>query len=169
MGAVDTIKRLVRWGKVTRASDESRQFPVQQVSYLGKAGNAMMLFPYGHHANIPPETLALLLSVQGSSEAKVALPTSAQERPVALVAGEVVVFHPGSKSRIHFLDSGDIEIKSDTLVKVDAPSVEITEGAVKKLMTEDMISVFNTHNHGGAGPNVTLSAGSHATTKLKAD
>ncbi len=121
----EKIKNLLRWCKVTRdGGSDSDQFPVQQVGYLEKVGDALMWFPFGYHANIPAETLALMLSMQGNSEARVALPGSPVGRP-AVAAGEVVVYHPATLSRIHFKANGDIEVTTKTKIKVTAPLAEL--------------------------------------------
>lgn len=121
----DRIRNLLRWCKVTRdGGSDTDQFPVQQVGYLEKVGDALMWFPFGYHANIPAETLAIMLSMQGNREARVALPGSPIGRP-AIAAGEVVIFHPATQSRIHFKANGDIEVTTDTKIKVTAPLAEL--------------------------------------------
>ena len=136
----DRIKRLIRWGKITLPGDNSGQFPVQQITYLNKAANAVMWFPYGFHANVPPERLALLFSVQGNAEARVAFPGSPEDRPAA-EPDEVIVFHPPSGSKIHFKTNGDIELVTTTKVKVDTPLAEFTgdvEVTGSVTVTEDL-------------------------------
>ncbi len=166
----DRLKNLLRWCKVTRdGGADADQFPVQQVGYLEKVGDALMWFPFGYHANIPAETLAVMLSMQGNSEARVALPGSPVERP-AIVAGEVVVYHPATGSKIHFKANGDLEITGAALASLSADSVEVTKGATLRLMDERTIALFNSHTHdSGDPPDQSLVAGTHTTTKLKGD
>ena len=93
MASLSALKQLLRWARISLAGDDVAQYPVQQTEYLGKTGYALMWFPYGFHANVPADTLTLLLSLQGNSESRVALPGSGPSRP-RVAEGEVVVFHP---------------------------------------------------------------------------
>lgn len=156
------IKRLIRLGKVTLPGDDTGQFPVQQITYMNKAANAVMWFPYGFHANVPPERLALLFSILGNAEARVAFPGSPEDRPT-LETGEVVIFHPPSGSKIHFKTSGDIELVTTTKVKVDAPVAEFTgdvditgdldvtgDTALGAAVTSNGKDISDTHSHVGS-------------------
>lgn len=142
------IKRLIRWCRVSRDDDDSGSFPIQQVSYLGKVGDAFVLFPYGFHANVPTGELALLLNLQGNPEARVALPTSPLKR-VKVAAGEVVVFHPPSGSKIHFKADGTIEMTASN-VKVIG-DLEVTGSTVlSATVTSNGKDISDTHTHVGS-------------------
>ena len=108
------------WAKITRKGDESGQFPIQQVSYLGRVSDAMILFPYGMHANLPVDQLGLLIDKNG----RVFMGTSAVGR-IAVEEGEVVFYHPGTKSKIHFKESGDIDVVSANNVNIQATTTAI--------------------------------------------
>lgn len=123
------LKNAIRWCKVSRDGDEAAERPVQQVTYMGKVGDALMWFPYGYHANVPAGELALMLGMQGNPEARVALPGSPTDRPTDLLPGEVVLFHPGSGSRVHLKNTGEIEISAQSPVDVNATGdVNVTAG-----------------------------------------
>lgn len=114
------IKRLLRLCRISKIGDDAGRYPVQQVSYLGKQGDALIWLPYGVHANIPPDKLAVMLALHGNAEARVALPGSPTDRPASLAEGEVAFYHPPTGSIIHFKANGDIEVTSIKTVKVDA-------------------------------------------------
>ena len=113
------IKSLLRWAKVSRDGDDAGNYPVQQVTYLGKVGDALVWLPYGYHAVVPADTLAFLASMQGNPEARVAMPGSPTLRP-RIAAGEVVVYHPPTGSKIHFRANGDVEVTGVRDVSVTA-------------------------------------------------
>ena len=115
------IRRLMRWARVTRPGDDTGDFPIQQVGYLGKIGDALVWFPYGMHANIPADELALALSMQGNPEARVVLPGSPKKR-IKVAAGEVVFFHPDTGTKIHLMADGSIEIVAVGDVNVTTPT-----------------------------------------------
>lgn len=191
---VNMIKSLLRWASVSRTGDDSGNRPVQQVTYMGKVGDALAWFPYGYHAVVPEDELVLLLSMQGNPEARVMLPGSPTLRP-RIASDEVVVYHPPTGSKIHFRSDGDIEVSGVDLrvttggdvtvtsdgdidvvatsgnVRIDAPNIEAALGATLRLMNENIISLFNTHQHSGGGnpPQGVyhFTAGTDTTTKLK--
>lgn len=171
------IKRLLRWANVSRDGDDAGNYPIQQVTYLGKAGDALMWFPYGYHAVVPADTLTFLASMQGNPEARVGIPGSPTLRP-RIVSPEVVVFHPPTGSKIHFRANGDIEVTSIGDVKITAAGiasitgteVQATLGATLKLMNETALSVLATHTHAAGTPmDQTLTVDTHTTTKLRGD
>ena len=124
---LSSIRSMIRWAEVTLTGADDGDFPIQQVTYLGKTGDAFMHFPYGYHANIPREALALMLSVSGRADARVALACSPMERPTGTASGEVVVFHPLTGSSITFKSSGDIEIETAGEVTVTAPTATLPD------------------------------------------
>lgn len=123
--SVRMIRNLLRWCRISRDGDDAGDFPIQQVDYQGKVGDAVVWFPYGLHANIPTGELAVMLGIGGNAEGRVVMPGSPNQRP-KVAAGEVVIYHPPSGSKVHFRANGDIEITSTSKVKIDAPSAELT-------------------------------------------
>ena len=87
------INRLIRWGRIAKAGADDQQFAVQQVEYLGKVADCLIVFPYGIHGNIPADALALMLSVQGNPDNRAAIAWTPKIRP-QLADGEVAYYHP---------------------------------------------------------------------------
>ncbi len=115
------------WAKITRKSDESGVYPIQQSTSLGRISDVFVLFPFGMHANVPVDQLGLLIDRQG----KIFMGTSAVGR-IVVEEGEVVFYHPKSKSKIHFRDSGDVDVETQTDVNINANNVNI-DAAVTNL------------------------------------
>lgn len=113
---MNKLKQL--WSKITRKGTEEGVYPVQQVTYLGRLSDAFILFPYGMHANLPVGQLGLLLSE------KVLIGTSAIGR-ITVEEGEVVLYHPSTKTKIHFKASGDLDIESANNVNIKATTVAV--------------------------------------------
>lgn len=122
------IKKL--WAKVTRKSSEEQTYPIQQVTYLGRVADQFVLFPYGMHANLPVEQLGLLIDSKG----RVFMGTSAVGR-IVVEEGEVVFYHPQTKSKTHYRANGDIDIDTESPdvdpalhgnVNINAKNVNIT-------------------------------------------
>ena len=106
------------WAKITRKSDEQGEYAIQQATYLERVTDIFVLFPYGMHANLPVGQLGLLLSD------KIIMGTSAIGR-ITVEEGEVVFYHPGTKTKIHFKASGDLDIESTNNVNIKATTVAV--------------------------------------------
>jgi len=76
---------------------------------MGKAADTLMVFPYGLHANVPAEALALLFSIQGNPDNRAAIAWDAKVRPT-LEEGEVAFYHPASGGLVVWRNSGNLEI-----------------------------------------------------------
>jgi phage gp45-like len=126
------IKNVIRWALTSRDGDDAGDFPAVQVGYLGKVGDAVAWYPYGLHANVPAGELAVILSMQGNPEARVALPGSPKSRPHPIAAGEVVLYHPATGSRIHLKANGDVVIDAvgDLLATVAGDASVVVAGNI---------------------------------------
>jgi len=82
---------------------------VQQVFYLGKTADAIMVFPYGMHANVDGEAPGLMIPTDGNLEGRSVLPTSMTRRSV-LGSGDVELYSPVSRSRVTIRANGDVEV-----------------------------------------------------------
>lgn len=97
------------WGKITRKGSEEGEYPIQQATYLGRVSDFFVLFPYGMHANLPIDQLGLLIDRQG----RIFMGTSAIGR-ITVEEGEVVFYHPKTKSKTLYKNNGDIDIDTTT-------------------------------------------------------
>lgn len=116
---ISLLNRLVRWASVTRAGDDTGQFPTQQVEYLGKVADCIMVFPYGMHANVDGNALAVLLAMNGNVDNRAAIPTSMNRRS-ALASGEVTIYSPVTRSAVTFKANGDVVVNANGDVVVNA-------------------------------------------------
>lgn len=168
------IKKLIRRCVVVEGiGDDSADYPIQKISYLGKNSNCEVIFPYGMHANLSNDSLPVLLSISGNSENKVVFGGSPQNRIRNLEQDEVVFFHPITKSKIYFKNNGDIDIESTANVNVsttadvtiNAANLNITgnvnitgdldtDGNVSSTgtVTNNTVNIGSTHNHNYVAP-----------------
>ncbi len=105
------FKNIVRWAKITQAGSDDKQFATQQMTYLGKVADGVMVFPYGFHANAAPDSLALMFAIQGNPDNRAAIPWDHKNRP-KLVSGEVAFYHPSTDAFIIWRASGDLDIET---------------------------------------------------------
>jgi len=119
------LRNILRWATVTREVAKGLQFAAQQVNYLGKTADASVLFPFGVYANLPPDVLTLIASVQGNPDNRVAIGCLLKDRP-DLAAGETAFYHPSTGAYIIWRSGGNLEIKTDGSITVDCASATIT-------------------------------------------
>lgn len=106
-----TDKNAIRMSRITSPGSDDGQFPTQQMEYLGKVADGITVFPYGFHANVTADVLALMFSAQGQPENRFAMPFNTKNRP-KLAAGEVAFFHPPTNSFIIGRANGDLDIET---------------------------------------------------------
>lgn len=150
------IKNLLRWANITKKGDESANYPIQQVSYLGKVADAIMVFPYGIHANVPADNIALMFAVQGNEENRAAVPITGQGRPI-LEAGEVAIFNKSASSVIVLKSDGSVEITAPGGVTVNGDLTVSGNTALGATVTSNGVNIGSTHTHSGvtSGPSNT--------------
>ena len=113
--------RLVKpWGQITGA-DAGKAFPQQQGKSLDRVGDMFVASPYGLYSNLPDGQLFKVIDEDG----RVILGLTV-ERPDGVAQGEVVVFHPVTGTKIHFKNSGDLDIDTTTNVNINAAQANIT-------------------------------------------
>lgn len=130
---LNKIKSILKLAMISFAGDDSKQVPVQQVTYNGKPCQSIALYPYGFHAIADESSFCVIGILSGNSEERVHIPTSMLKRPSGS-PGEVFVYHPNTGNKIHFKNDGtvlveatsDVTVKTATKVVIDAPDVEIT-------------------------------------------
>lgn len=105
------LRNLLRWARITKAGTDDKQFATQQMEYLGKVADGLIVFPYGIHGNVPPDALALMFAVQGSADNRAAIAWTPKDRP-KLKEGEVAFYHPPTDAFIIWRQSGDLDIET---------------------------------------------------------
>lgn len=187
---------MLRLARIVASGSDDKSFPNQQIEYLGKNCDATIWFPYGMHANLPPDVLAIAISLNGNLETRYAFPSSPKERlesslPNPLSKGDLLLFNPVSKAYVYFKADGSMVINtpknltatvaSDTTItstgKIIADGSAIELGStITALCNELFLTFFNTHIHtsGGIGnpssvPTIAAVVGTHTTVKTKAE
>lgn len=118
------LKRIIRFGVITGKGTNGNEFWIQQMSYLGKFSDCLIVFPYGMHANLPADNTVMNLfwAVEGNPENKAGIGWTPKLRP-DLEPGEVAHYHPYSNSLVIFRNNGDIDI--DTVKDGDSNNINI--------------------------------------------
>lgn len=191
-----TLKGLFRLARIVSSGNDDKAFPNQQIEYLGKNCDATFWFPYGMHANLPPDVLAIAMSLNGNTETRYTFPSSPKERqnsafPNPLEEGDILFFNPTSKAYVYFRADGDIivntpkdltatvtgdaNVNATGKITVDGSAIELGS-TITALCNEAMITFFNAHVHTSAvagsptsAPTISATVGVQTTVKTKAE
>ncbi len=157
------IKELIRFCRITLGGSDDKQFPVQQVSFMENSADAFIVFPYGMHANALVDSIGVLLSANADEQSLAAIVTSTFERIQKLEEGEVIFYHPKTKSFQLYKNSGDIdtEVNGNKNLKakqfnVNSPSTNLGEGGLAIARETDPVQVTIPANTFGTHPPVTV-------------
>lgn len=115
------LKNLIRWAKITGAGNDAKnRLPIQQVTYLEKIADTLVVNPYGLHGNVPPdlESRALMFAVGGNPEDRAVIGWTPETRP-ELQSGEVAFYHPPTDAFIIWKANGDLDIETGDGGKAD--------------------------------------------------
>ena len=136
----DLIKNIVRWATITKAGSDDQQFATQQMGYLGKVADGIIVFPYGLHGNVPPDALALMFAIQGNSDNRAAIAWTPKNRP-KLAEGENAFYHPPTDAFIIWRASGDLDIetgdKGGANININCKQANITASESVTIDTAD--------------------------------
>lgn len=166
------LRKLIRWARVTAAGKDTSQYATQQVEYMGKVGDSFMVFPYGLHGNLPPDSLALMFAVGGNQDNRASIGWTPSLRP-ELKSGEVAFYHPLlPQLMIHMQENGRMLVRSGVAIDVEAPEANFTGNvtvsgdlsvtgatALGSSVTSGGTDISNSHTHGG----VTTGSGTTGT------
>ncbi len=103
------LRRLIRWARITKAGTDTESFAVQQMEYMGKVADGLIVFPYGIHGNVPADSLALMFAIGGNPDDRAAIAWTPNNRP-ELKDGEVAFYHPPTDATLIWKENGDLDI-----------------------------------------------------------
>lgn len=149
------------WAMITRKGSEEGQYPIQQATYLGRVSDFFILFPYGMHANLPVDQLGLLIDNKG----RVFMGTSAIGR-ITVEQGEVVFYHPQTKSKFHFKNNGDVDLNTVSEdegavqgnININTKNVSITSSEKVTLNSTGDVDVTTSGDANVTATNVNIDA-----------
>ena len=135
------FKRLLRWARTVKAGSDTGQFAVQQVEYNGKLMNVLMVFPYGHHGNVPADALNLLMGIDCNTDEHAAIGWTPKIRP-QLKDGEVTFYHPPTGGTATWKQNGDLDITTEYDINIVCKNLNITcENMTVNASSEVIINV----------------------------
>lgn len=162
---MDMVRSLLRWIRVIRSGvDDPEKFHIQQIEYLGKVVDTLMIFPYGLHGNVPPDAFGIMFSVQGNPDNRGVIAWVPKGRP-HLEAGEVAFYHPPTDAFMIWKANGDLDIVTGNngigKINITASAVTINAATttingdlivngdtlLDDIVTSDGVNISNTHIH----------------------
>ena len=138
----ESLKTLIKFGKVTKTTDDTEQFPVMQVTYSGKVADLMRGMQYGLISQpVPGNDLCLIWNIMGDEENRVGMPLSTTQRLKGMKDGEVALYNE--------LTKGFIKLSEDGILRIKVKGVEIQTSDPGSFKING-INVSETHKHGGS-------------------
>ncbi len=108
---MNLIRNIFKLCRVSKANPDTGNFPIGQIQYWGKTGNAHELYPYGLAAVAPEDSLGYVFIIQGQEENRAYIPFSnSNERLKNLKPGEVALFNALTQTSVILKQNGDIVI-----------------------------------------------------------
>ena len=112
---------LSNWlAKITKKGSEELSLPIQQFEMNGRVGDAYIVSPYGVHANLPVNQPALNVSPDGT----ILMGIDPIGR-IKVESGEVVFYHPITKSKIHFKNNHDIDVETEADINAQCKNLNV--------------------------------------------
>jgi len=99
----------------------------------GRTGDAYIAAPYGMHYNLPVNQEALNISPDGT----ILMGIDPVGR-IKVEAGEVVFYHPKTKSKIHFKNNKDIDIETETDINATCDNANINAATMATITAPDI-------------------------------
>lgn len=162
------LLQLIKQAYISAVNDDSKVFPIADVTYNSKISKAVRFSPYGLCSNAPLNSNVILLTIDGMESLKYALCDDMQNRFKNLKEGEVVLYNYVSGSYVYLKENGDVHINCKNDIQIDvvgdanitvtgdvtitAPTINLTGDVV--ISGEATIGGidFSTHVHGGVEP-----------------
>ncbi len=110
---LNRLRNLIKRAVVTKAGSDTGNLAIQQISYNGRVGDCDIIFPYGMHANLPPGSLITVVTIEANEENRAGIGGVPEQRIKGLPEGEVVFFHPVTKSKFHFKNDGNVDVEAN--------------------------------------------------------
>lgn len=150
---------------ITKKGDESKSFPIQQFKMNDRTGDSYICAPYGMHSNLPVDQPALNMSPDGT----ILMGIDPVGR-IKVEEGEVVFYHPITKSKIHFKNNHDIDVETETDVNVQCKNINanVSENIVAVVAGDINATVTGDINAIVTGDIVASCANLNATASTKA-
>jgi len=161
---ISKLKNIILLAAKNTLTDFSQSYPSNQVSWFGKTGRVVAIFPYGTRSQAPVESQMLKLNIGADESNRVGIEFNTSNLPTdEMPEGEYECGNFVTGSSIRFYEDGSIKITSvDALNVVVEGNINITcEGdlSVNSTGTADITASDVTVNASNATLNATCAIG----------
>jgi len=111
------------WGEITRVGNSQANWFTQQIRYRGRTSKALVVYPFGYHANAAVGSMVLWTAVGDDASNKAAFAFDHANRP-DLKENEVALYIPKTNTIIKLVADESILIESDTKLVANVPEIE---------------------------------------------
>lgn len=114
MNILRTIKSLIKRATVSLSQPDTGDYPITQVSYLGKTAEIEVLWPYGMNGRLPKDAQVLCFNVEGMEENKAGIGNTPTTRDKVENEGETSFGNPLAGTFLRFKSDKTIELTNGT-------------------------------------------------------
>ncbi len=145
-------KRPIKRAVIDKPGADDGEYPVTQISYLDKTGNAEVIHPYGMGSNPPNDSLCILFLVNNEDENRAVIATRPDLRPKNLKPGEAYFGNLVTGSIVIAKENGDwdVTIKGDLNINITGDANITATGDANVIATN--INLNGKVNLGSGGP-----------------
>lgn len=147
----------IKQSRTTKKVNDSKEFPLVQVTYLERISDAVIAESYGVHGSAPVGTPCLMVTVNNDPANRYVIPLSAIIRPKGLKEGEFIAGNFQVGSTIKFDEEGNITADSIKNVTVNALAGLVTVNSpISTFNGNVVVNGLLTLNGDGLGGTSTL-------------
>lgn len=147
---------MTNYCETSSVMDDTKQFPIIQVEFLEKIGDAAVANQYGVHTSPDKESPALLIYINNDPTNRIIIPLSTFNRNKDLEESEVEVGNFTKTSSVKFDKDGNIDIVCNGIVNVTAPTINLGQSDFERIVkgtklsewiSNEINAVFAAHVH----------------------
>ncbi len=159
---------MIYLSKIVDAGKDFTNGFFQKVFYRGKTANALIVYPFGYHANANNDSIVLTFGVNGQAENRAGIPWDLKNRPV-LKQGEIALYQPAANitTIIKFDESGNILMDTNADLIANCKNATITATTKITGTAPDIEWVGNTKITGDFEVTGDTTLGSNVTSNGK--
>lgn len=161
--------------KIQSVTDGEYQKILNAIGLPSEEINSRSYFQHCGFSSIPKQNTVGIAIIYGNQVTFFASADPASSRPTLSSEGDVCIYSDADKY-VKILSTGEIKAGNNNnsiTLKADG-DIEIGSSSLKKLLTEDAASLYNTHTHNDPASGTTgvpnqLMNSTHQTTKTEAE
>lgn len=145
------ITSMIKRSRVSLSHPDTGDYPIVQITYLGKTADMEVIWPYGMNGRLPVDAIPVCFNIEAMEENKAGVGTTPTLRDKLENIGETSFGNPVAKTFLRFLSDTSIELTNGTGLMTMLPdgSMNINGAVISPTgeITNSAGIVLGTHTH----------------------